>query len=98
MYDAVGEPGHNGEEGVGMGGEDIAEVCAVENVFEGGENADPYWHAPVARYEAVKYQVSICWRFLLICTGRMSRRSRTGDEGEVGSPAGVEPDKPCYYR
>lgn len=41
MEDAVREPGEKVQKGVGVGGEDIGEVRAVENVLEGGEDADP---------------------------------------------------------
>lgn len=41
VYDAVGDPSEEVEDGVLVGGQDVAEVCAVEDVFEGGQDADP---------------------------------------------------------
>jgi len=44
-----------------MRGEDVAEVGAVEDVFEGWEDFDPYWGAVCALEVAVE-DVSSVWR------------------------------------
>lgn len=47
VEDAVRKPGEKIENGVSVGGEDIGEVCAVEDIFECGEDADPDVRADV---------------------------------------------------
>ena len=41
VEDAVREPGEKVQNGVGVGGEDIGEVRAIEDVFESRKDADP---------------------------------------------------------
>jgi hypothetical protein len=52
VHDAVGEPGEDVEDDVLVGGEDVGEVGAVEDVFEGGEDAHPDAGAGFAGDEA----------------------------------------------
>ncbi len=37
-----------------MGGEDVAEIGAVEDILKGRENTDPYWRSPAAGYKSVE--------------------------------------------
>lgn len=41
MAETVGKPGQQIQDGVFVSREDIAQVGAVQNVFEGGEDLDP---------------------------------------------------------
>jgi len=41
VYDSVRQPGKDVENGVLVSGQDVAQVGAVEDVLEGGEDADP---------------------------------------------------------
>lgn len=41
MDDAVGNPGEEIEDGVFVGGQDVAQVGAVEDILQGGQDADP---------------------------------------------------------
>ena len=56
MYYTVRKPSHYAEEGAGVGGEDVGEIGAVEDVFESGKDADPDWRAPGARDESIRWQ------------------------------------------
>lgn len=47
VYDTVGQPGEDVQDCVLVRGEDVAEVGAVEDVLEGGEDADPDGRAVV---------------------------------------------------
>ncbi|KFY70695.1 hypothetical protein V499_08994, partial [Pseudogymnoascus sp. VKM F-103] len=52
VHDAVGEPGEDVEDDVLVCGEDVGEIGAVEDVFEGGEDAHPDAGAGFAGDEA----------------------------------------------
>lgn len=41
VHDAVGQPGENVEDGVLVGGQNVGQVGAVQDVFEGGKHANP---------------------------------------------------------
>lgn len=41
MNDSIGKPRQDIEDGVFMGGENVGQVGAVEDVLEGGQDADP---------------------------------------------------------
>ena len=43
MGDAIGKPRQDVEDRVFVCGQDVAEIGAVEDVFEGREDADPDW-------------------------------------------------------
>lgn len=51
MCQAVWDPCEDIEDDGLVGGEDVAEVCAVEDVFEGWEDADPDWRSVFTRDE-----------------------------------------------
>lgn len=59
VQNAIGEPGEEVEGGEGVGGEDVGEVCAVEDVFEGREDADPDVRAEFGGDESIKLLVSV---------------------------------------
>ena len=48
MYDAIGEPCHDAEEGTGMCGEDVAEIGTVEDILQSRKNTDPDGWSPTA--------------------------------------------------
>ena len=54
MNDAIRKPCHNTEKGTLMGGQNIAEIGTVKDVFEGREDSDPYWRSPRTGDEAEK--------------------------------------------
>jgi hypothetical protein len=58
MGDAVGEPGEHVEDDSLVGREDVAQVCAVEDIFEGGQDADPDGRSVFARDESKEECVS----------------------------------------
>lgn len=65
MYDAIWEPAHDVKERVCVRREDVAEVCAVKDVFEGWQYAYPYRWSPITGYETAsieKDQPSRYWR------------------------------------
>lgn len=41
MDDTIGQPGQNIENGVLVSGKNVGQVCAVQNILEGGEDANP---------------------------------------------------------
>lgn len=52
MCDAIGQPGKDVEDGMVVGGEDVANVGAIEDAFEGGKYANPYWWAVLGADES----------------------------------------------
>lgn len=52
MADAVGEPGKQVEDGVSVGGEDVGQVGAIQDVLEGGQDLDPDVRPDLDRDEA----------------------------------------------
>jgi hypothetical protein len=63
VYDSVGQPGEDVEDCVLVRGEDVAEVGAVEDVLEGGEDADPDSRAVVCGYVSgrISMDASSAW-------------------------------------
>lgn len=59
MCDTIREPCQNVEDRVFVGGEDVAEVGTIQDVFEGGEDADPYWRAVCAVNESTRNRASV---------------------------------------
>lgn len=41
MHDTVGQPGKDVEDGMLVGGENVGQVCAVKDVFQGRQDANP---------------------------------------------------------
>ena len=56
---AVRQPGHDTEEGAGVGGENVTQVGPVKYVFESREDSDPYWGAPATRYESGEIELAV---------------------------------------
>lgn len=83
VHDAVGEPGEHVEHDVLVRGEDVGEVRAVEDVFEGGEDAHPDAGAGFAGDEAG----GVSWCALL----------GEGNKGGEGLPSGEEEDDPGQH-
>ena len=54
MKDAVRDPGQHIEKSILVSGEDIAQICAIEDVFESGKDADVDWRSVCAINESVK--------------------------------------------
>lgn len=50
MYNAIWEPAHDVKERICVRREDVAEVCTVEDIFEGRQYADPYRWSPITGY------------------------------------------------
>lgn len=57
MADSVGEPGEQVEDGVGVRGQNVGQVGAVEDVLEGRKDLDPNVWPILDRYEAIGYPV-----------------------------------------
>lgn len=58
MYDAVGKPRQHIQCYILMGRENIAKVCAVEDVFQRWKYADPDRWSPVTWYKPDNCQYS----------------------------------------
>ncbi len=58
MDDAVRKPCHDVEEGVLMSGENVADVGTIEDVFQSGQDTDPYWRTPTAGNESIGEKIS----------------------------------------
>lgn len=84
VHDAVGEPGEDVEDDVLLCGEDVGEVRAVEDVFEGGEDADPDAGAGFAGDEAG----GVSWWLLL---------GESGKGWGSGLPSGEEEGDPGQH-
>lgn len=54
MRDAIGEPREQIESGRFVFREDIAQICAIKDVFEGGKNANVNWRSVCAVNESVE--------------------------------------------
>lgn len=52
MNNAIREPSQKIKEDELMCGEDVAQIGAVKNVLQGGQNAHPYRRSPIARDKA----------------------------------------------
>ena len=79
---AVGQPGHDAEEGARVRGEDIAQVGSVKYVLERWEDTDPYWRAPSARDEPWRGPISLS----------VERNNERSHEGAL--PARIEKYQP----
>jgi len=53
MTDAIWQPREEVEGGVFVFGEDVTEVCAIEDVFQGRKDADPNWRTVGGIYISV---------------------------------------------
>ena len=63
MADSIGEPGKQVEDGILVRREDIAEIGAIEDVFEGGKYFDPDGWPVFARNESRLDQLeAVCWK------------------------------------
>lgn len=50
MHDSVRYPGQNIQSNMLMGGQDVAQIGAVDDIFESREDADPDGRSVVGRY------------------------------------------------
>lgn len=54
MAQPVGEPGQEVQDDILVGGQDVAQVGTIEDVFERGENFDPNRRPPLAGNKSVR--------------------------------------------